>query len=830
MYKWSGLEPWESRWAGWKLKAERAGRAITDNRLVKAIAARRGTFLIVAMAFLLGRAMILEELSPFALAFLAVIYHLRRDLVFLTGLSALAGAMLSMHPQLPAIAFGMALFLLIQKGLERFERSDISTAPLLVMFVTGMVRLFALMLSDQMHWYPLMLAGMEAVLGFVLTLIFIQAVPVLTMSRKKVQLRNEEVICLIILLASVMTGMVGWSVEELSVEHIMSRYLILVFAIVGGAPLGASVGVITGLILSLADITAIYQISLLAFAGMLAGLMREAGRMGTAVGMLIGSTILSLYIGEQSAILSSTWESAVSVLAFMLTPRSLIKWTAQYVPGTKEHMNLQQDYAKRVREVTAGRVQQFSEVFRQLSKSFMGLTQQSEREASRERQTEHFMNAVAQRTCSNCPRQTKCWDTRFYHTHQWMTEMMSEIEAKPNLGRKAIKPEWRSACIKAEHVLNVMKQEYEQYKHNFHWKRQIAESRQLVAEQLSGVSQVMEDLAREIRREGQALHLQEEQIRLALEQLGLPINSIDIISLEEGKVEIEIVHPYRRGLDECRKIIAPLLSDILGENIAVKREEPSDERGGLYTVLFGSAKEYEVETGVAGAAKGGGLLSGDSFAAVELGNGKFAVALSDGMGNGERANAESKTALTILQQLLQSGMDEQLAVKSVNSVLLLRTPEEMFATIDVALIDQYTAQTTFLKNGSTPSFIKRGSEVITVSANGLPAGILQEIDVDISRVQLQPGDILIMMTDGLLDAPRHAVNKEVWMRRIIQELKVEDPQEIADCLLETAVRHHHGDILDDMTVVVARIERYQPEWSTFRWPGLTHFERPKIVS
>ncbi len=222
-----------------------------------------------------------------------------------------------------------------------------------------------------------------------------------------------------------------------------------------------------------------------------------------------------------------------------------------------------------------------------------------------------------------------------------------------------------------------------------------------------GVSQIMEDLAKEIKREGQAMFLQEEQIRHALEALGLSIHSIEIISLDEGNVEIEIIHQYTKGFDECRKIIAPLLSDILRENIAVMSEQMHDKGDGYATVVFGSAKEFEVVTGVAAIAKDGDLLSGDSFSTVELGNGKFAVALSDGMGNGERAKAESSAALTILQQLLQSGMDEKLAIKSVNSVLLLRSSDEMYATVDVALIDLYNAGTTFLKIGSIPSFIKK---------------------------------------------------------------------------------------------------------------------------
>ena len=137
-----------------------------------------------------------------------------------------------------------------------------------------------------------------------------------------------------------------------------------------------------------------------------------------------------------------------------------------------------------------------------------------------------------------------------------------------------------------------MKRQYETYCNNLHWRKQVVESRKLVSDQLEGVSQVMEDLAKEIKREGQEMVLQEEQIREALEQMGLAIAGIDVINLEMGKVEIEIVHQYLKGFDECRKIIAPLLSDILGENIVVKKEQFSEKGEAFYTVTFGSMKQY----------------------------------------------------------------------------------------------------------------------------------------------------------------------------------------------------------------------------------------------
>ena len=113
--------------------------------------------------------------------------------------------------------------------------------------------------------------------------------------------------------------------------------------------------------------------------------------------------------------------------------------------------------------------------------------------------------------------------------------------------------------------------------------------------------------------------------------------------------------PLARDMMNAAKLLHRCFRDILGEHIAVKSRSAPEKNGEPTMVVFGSAKAFEVETGVAGAAKGGDLLSGDSFSMVELGNGKFAVAISDGMGNGERARQESSAALSILQQLLQVG-------------------------------------------------------------------------------------------------------------------------------------------------------------------------------
>src|SRR5699024_9392416 len=176
-----------------------------------------------------------------------------------------------------------------------------------------------------------------------------------------------------------------------------------------------------------------------------------------------------------------------------------------------------------------------------------------------------------------------------------------------------------------------------------------------------------------------------------------------------------------------------------------------------------SAKDYVIETGIANTAKGGGLISGDSYTLIELGEGKFAMAISDGMGNGSRAQEESEETLRLLQQILQTGIPEKVAIKSINSILALRTTDEMFATLDLAVINLHNAFVRFLKIGSTPSFIKRGKNMLNIEASNLPMGIIPDFDVDIVSEQLKAGDLLVMMSDGIFDGPKHIENTDIWL-------------------------------------------------------------------
>ena len=169
---------------------------------------------MMIMGFLLGRATILDELSPFAAAFFAVMLFLRRDIAILVASSILAGALFGSGEHVVSIAAELVIFYLIYRGMESFERADLSYAPLMVFTSTFIVGLFGAVIGPTLTWYALTMTVMDAVLSFVLTLVFMQAIPIFTYRKKNYQLRNEEILCLVIMLASVMTGLVGWEFTD----------------------------------------------------------------------------------------------------------------------------------------------------------------------------------------------------------------------------------------------------------------------------------------------------------------------------------------------------------------------------------------------------------------------------------------------------------------------------------------------------------------------------------------------------------------------------------------------------------------------------------------
>lgn len=775
----------------------------------------RQGYILVVLGFLLGRALILSQLTPFSLPFFAAVYMMKRERSPLVMVSAIGGALTISWTAGLSLFASCALFLLLYKLRQPSVENQFKLVGVYVLIALGISSATERYLRYmKFEIYDAMMVGVEAGLALILTLIFIQCIPLISVHKRPQSLKTEEVISLIIMLASVMTGTIGWAFYDVSLDHILSRYLVLLFAVSGGASIGSTVGVVTGLIFSLANLSSLFQMSLLAFSGLLGGLLKEGKKIGVSLGLIIATLLIGLY-GEGAQNISITlYETLIAISLFLLTPASIIERVAKHIPGTAEHANEQQQYVRKVRDVTAQRVNQFSSVFLALSNSFSKMEESTTKEEDRERDMDYFLSNVTEKTCQTCFKKDYCWAKNFDYTYGMMNDLVQDLEEEPAQVSPQTTREWKKFCTRYDKVTEAMLQEISYFNANQKLKKQVKESRRLVADQLQGVSKVMEDFAKEITKERENLHIHEEQLMDSIRSFGLDIHQMEIYSLEQGNIDIDMQLSDNKGSEVGEKLIAPMLSDILGEHIIMHKEDKGSSQRGICRLTFRSAKRYAVETGVAHAAKGGGLVSGDSYKMIDIGKGKYAIAISDGMGNGQRAHNESTETLQLLQTILESGIEEKVAIKSINSILSLRTTDEIFSTLDLAMLDLQDANIKFLKVGSTPSFIKRGQQVTKIQSNNLPIGIIKEFDVDVVNEQMKAGDLLVMMSDGIFEGPKHVENYEAWMTRKIREIKTEDPQEVADIILEEVIRTSSGRIEDDMTIVVAQIKHNIPKWSS----------------
>ncbi len=772
----------------------------------------RSSFLILVVGFLLGRAYILGEIIPFALPFAAVVFMVRRERTALAFLAILLGGFTSSWQSVIYIFVSIIFFLLSHLILTKFAEKPHGLLPI-QMFISVICShlLVTYIYTLGFTTYDVMMGLIEAGLSYVITIIFLQSIPLLLPDNKRKTLEMEEVVCLIIFVASVITGTNDLIVYNIGIQTVMAYYLLLIFAYSSGPTIGATVGVVTGLIISLANVASISQMSLLAFSGLLGGLLREGKKWGVSFGLLVGTSLISLYGDTSGSIQNTLLAAGVAIIIFFFTPRGFIERIAKMIPGTTEHSLAQQQYLRKIRDITSERILRFANVFDALASSFSHLRADTGEQEQRE--IDLFLSRVTEQTCQTCLKKDQCWIANVDKTYSLMEQIVKETEKGTIKKNDTLIRDFDKHCHKSSQVLNLIEREFIYFQAEQRLKKQVQESRKLVAEQLTGVSRVMEDFAKEIQKEKANHALQEEQILTALRDFGVEVNYTDIYSLEPGNIDIEISTPFCNGSGECEKIIAPLLSDILKETIVVNKEEHGDGVTDFCIASFGSAKKYTIHTGIATIARGGGFLSGDSNTTMELGVGKHALAISDGMGNGERAHAESAETLKLLQKILQSGIEETIAIKSINSILSLRTTDEIYATLDLVMVDLQDATAKFLKIGSSPSFIKRGDQVIKIEGSNLPIGIIQDFDIDVIEAELKSGDLLIMMTDGVYEGAEYVENHEMWMKRKIRELHTNDPQEVADILLEEVIRTKEF-VEDDMTLVVGKISNNIPKWAT----------------
>ncbi|NPV26934.1 MAG: SpoIIE family protein phosphatase [Firmicutes bacterium] len=783
--------------------------------------------LLMGIAFILARGLILNELWPFGSAWMAAttVDDKTRSLgIFLATMAGLWTV--TQGADFWSSAAVLILLLIVLRSLEIDLYRRWLTIPILVL-VTNLVTKSCFLVVQTPSLYQEMAIIFESLMTAILTFVFMVVIELIHNRDGEEEFSLEEKACFVLLVVSLIIGINDIYLKGFSLGGIVSRLSILIGAYLWGAGMGSAVGVGMGVLPNLSQAISPYTIGFLGLSGLLAGAFRTFGKIGVVLGFMLGNLMLSFYLKDGPTVVTSLAESSVAAVLLLLVPSSwifVLSWPASQSEKVKESGSSQPSWFSffshdklRIKTVaveerpadpvlqayTVAKLQELAQIFQELARPFDQIASTVTEEDGDKLMG--LFNSLATRVCKNCPVYRVCWENEFFKTYKAILGLFSTLETKGTLTEDEISPEIRRRCVRLKELAATINHLFDTQKLNHYWQKKVTESREVVSAQLRGVAAIMAELATSIRQPAEPQPELEKRLRKQMKKQGVHYSSLTAYQFSDGNLEIRLNRRVCREVNECRGRILEMVSQSVGQRLAVQEEECCWRMGGNQcSFKLVPAWTYEVTTAVGQIAKER-EVSGDSVSSVDLPDGKHLLLLSDGMGVGERAAHESQATIQLLEQLLQAGFDKNLAIKTINSILVLRNGEEFFSTIDLTLIDLNSGVADFIKVGAAPSFVKRGSKLAVITANSLPAGILQTIEVESLQCNLLPGDILVMVTDGVPDAHPNLAEKDQWIKKLLEEIKTEDPQTIADVLLEQARKLAGGQIKDDMTVLVARI-------------------------
>ena len=694
-----------------------------------------------------------------------------------------------------------------QKIVGNEENEKLRVSKYLVFSCIG-IQILNLFVQGMMV-YDVLQAVLYIVMVFVFYKVFVNSIVVIKEYGAKKVFTIEEIVGISLIIAIVFSGIGSLGFVGIAIRNILCILLVMVLGWQNGVLLGTTIGVITGVTIGLISGEEPMLIAFYAFSGFLAGLLSKLGKVGVIVGFMLGNLILTYISNGNTVAILHLREVFIASLGLLLIPKKVgIKLND--IIGNKALFQVNQERLLDENKDAVFKLNSFSETLTELAKTYEESEEvkfKLEKENQEDFFKEVFNNIQDAKTNliyediisieNNILR-----DVYIELCHKNEIDFYTFIKIFEKNNRYIVNAETdKNIKRNIEVILKVVNYTYQISKMNFIWKQKLVQSRKSVSNELAGVSKVIDTIAEELENSNINKNC-ENKIEDVFRKNNIKLNGIKINRETNQKNNIKL---YFLKTDEVpnKIILEKLLSMILKEKIKYEKTEIIENK--LIMLKFASKDKYMMQVGVAESKKNGNDISGDSYIKVKLEDGKYLVAISDGMGSGREAKKSSETAINMLEKLLKQGFEKNASINLINTTMNLNNSEEIFATLDITILDLFNGTVEFIKNASPQTFVKNKNEVMEINSTSLPAGIIENINLIVYEKDIEENDLIIMCTDGMIDSRKEEVNKGDWIKKTIENISTINVQKIADVLLSEAKDNYVGIPKDDMTVIVLKI-------------------------
>ncbi|MBR6353386.1 MAG: SpoIIE family protein phosphatase [Oscillospiraceae bacterium] len=574
--------------------------------------------------------------------------------------------------------------------------------------------------------------------------------------------------------------------ETVSIGRFLALLLVMTSANKGGMLTGATVGTVLGLAMDAAGEGPIYYSMAYSFAGLLSGVFSRHGRVLFVLSFVLAGAVTAVCAWDGAFPISALFESFCASVIFMLLPASLLRRAGVALQCMERGCG-----ESGLRRYEAVRVRKLSEAYGELFET----VRRNVAEPCNDENIARIFDRAADAVCVSCKFKNRCWNAEYLDTLNALNDATRAMIEHGSLELGDVPQYFRDKCRRMPAFVTAVNGELRGMSYRRQLRTRLSENRTVAWGQFADMSQMLAQISGELGSLSGADPHAERRLLRYLRSLEI---DADAAVYRDGSGRLRVVIESGR--------LAPLLREgdyleKLSEIVGARLCEPIAAAEDSARLELLEAEPLAVSVGIAALKKKGEKVSGDRGTYFKTDAGVLCVILSDGMGCGDEAAEDSRRVVGILEKFLRAGVDPAVAMRILNSVLLLRDAESWgFATVDLMCVDLFSGETCFYKYGAAPSYVQEKHSIRRVKGETLAAGLSagEGTAPDLVRMRLKPGCTALIASDGVI-----ADAEDAWLRAILLQ-GFEDMKALARAVLKEAEKLYGAD--DDMTVVAVRVE------------------------
>lgn len=490
----------------------------------------------------------------------------------------------------------------------------------------------------------------------------------------------------------------------------------------------------------------------------------------SAVGVLFHAD--PIFIGWSALMLTA------GALPFCILPPRAVKCVRDYFDyGSSARLALRH-YVNRCKSDAGNRMLAVASVFDETARLMNVMTSPPPDYAAMGR-------ALSDKLCPYCAKRGECDSARASQAFA----KLAECSAKNRAILSDLPEFFTSACCRVSDVIAASAAITDGARTTAREREGEDKARSIVVERLAAIKDVLEELGR-----SEALPVgfdADSEKRIADELNTSGVECAEVFVTREGVTAVVRTASAATSRERIRKAVSVCMKHEC-ELVSLDKTQAA----GWSVASLKRRPTYDAAYARAGLAKSG--VTGDSYMFERVGN-KFLAALLDGMGHGSGASASSGAAVELISCFYRAGFDSQSVMSGVNRFLKLPTAEN-YSAADVAVCNLENAAVDIIKLGAPPCYIKTADTVLRIEGGALPIGVLDEIRPFVTTKRLYPGQMLIMVSDGVSDCFSGDELPE-----LINGLSALNPERMVGAIVSRAQALSGGEPKDDMTAIAFRL-------------------------